>query len=173
MTTSPIPTLDDVDVDAVATLTDAVRSDPDNGATTWKARVDWRGAFRAESRIRDFTITADEPPALGGSDSAPNPVELLLASLGSCFVVGVAANALARQIEVRDISIDLEGELDLQTFLGLAEGHAGYSAIRATIAVDADATNEQISDLIDHVVSTSPVGHTLAAAIPLDVAVTS
>lgn len=168
MTTTP--TLNEVDIATVAGLTEAIQSDPENAATTWKARVDWDGAFRARSEIREFVVESDEPPALGGADSAPNPVELLLASLGSCLVVGVAANATARGIQLNDLSIELEGDLDLHTFLGLTEGHAGYSSIRARLDVDADATPDEIHALIDHVVATSPVGHTLGAAIPLEVA---
>lgn len=170
MTTTP--TLNDVDIATVATLTEAVETNPENGATTWKARVDWNGGFRSESHIRDFAVDIDEPTTLGGADSAPNPVELLLASLGGCLVVGVAANATARGIELSELSIELEGELDLQTFLGLTDGHAGYSSIRASIDVDSDADDAEIEALVEHVVATSPVGHTLTTTVPVEVALT-
>ena len=38
--------------------------------------------LRSEARIRQFALTVDEPPTLGGSDAGPNPVELVLAALG-------------------------------------------------------------------------------------------
>lgn len=170
--TTTAHTRNEVDIEAVTALTEAVDADPAAGATTWKARVDWSGGFRSEATIRDFSIIADEPAALGGTDTAPNPVELLLASLGGCLAVGVAANATARGLSLDSVAIDLEGDLDLATFLGLGGDHAGFSNVRATITVAADADGDAVADLIDHVVATSPVGHTLTAAIPVTVTTT-
>ncbi|MCS7310918.1 MAG: OsmC family peroxiredoxin, partial [Armatimonadetes bacterium] len=43
---------------------------------------EWEGGMRTRLQIRDFEpIYSDEPPSFGGQDSAPNPMELLLASL--------------------------------------------------------------------------------------------
>lgn len=45
-------------------------------------------------RSGDFDpIPSDEPAGLGGSDTAPNPVEQVLGALGKCLAVGYAANA--------------------------------------------------------------------------------
>ncbi len=163
-------TLNHVDLDAVARLTEAIREDPDKGATTWRAEVEWRGGFRSEARIRDFApLPSDEPGGLGGTDSAPNPVEQLLAALGNCLAVGYAANATARGITLRGLRIELEGDLDLHTFLGLRPGNAGYEAIRVRVHLDAEASPEELRDLHDQVVSTSPVGHTLSRPVPVDV----
>ena len=62
------------------------------------------GAFRSEASVRGFApIASDEPAALGGTDSAPNPVEQLLAAFGNCLAVGYAANASVAGIEIREL----------------------------------------------------------------------
>ena len=71
-------------------------------------------------------ILTDEPKLLAGADTAPNPVELVLAAVGSCLAVGYTAAAAAQGIVLRSLEIEVEGDLDLQVFLGITEGHAGY-----------------------------------------------
>ncbi|HSM43462.1 MAG TPA: OsmC family protein, partial [Acidimicrobiia bacterium] len=138
---------------------------------TWKSTVDWKGGFRSESRTRDFApVPSDEPVGLGGEDTAPNPVEQILGAFGNCLAVGYAANATAAGIELRNVRIELEGDLDLHTFLGLRDGgHAGFESIKATVSIESDAPVDEIEDLHRRVVATSPVGHTLQQAIPLNV----
>jgi uncharacterized OsmC-like protein len=168
--TTTINRLNSVDIAAVGELVSAIKGEPTHASTVWKSTVDWKGGFRSEARSRNFApVPSDEPPALGGEDTAPNPVEQLLAALGNCLAVGYAANATAAGIELRRLRIELEGDLDLHTFLGLADGHAGFEAIKANVSIDSDATDDQIEELHDKVVSTSPVGHTLQAAIPVSV----
>lgn len=160
--------LNDVDLEAVGGLAGAIIDDAGKGATTWSASVEWIGGFRSQATIRQFApLLSDEPGGLGGTDLAPNPVEQLLAALGNCLAVGYAANASARGIELRDLRIDLEGDLDLHTFLGLRQGHAGFDDIRVSVHLDTDADDEAIRELHEKVTSTSPVGHTLAGAIPV------
>jgi uncharacterized OsmC-like protein len=162
--------LNGVDLATVGGLVDHIRQTPEAAATTWAAEVTWNGAFRSEARVRDFApIPSDEPAALGGGDTAPNPVEQLLAALGNCLAVGYAANASAQGIAIKDLQIKLEGNLDLRTFLGLADQHAGYDAINVKVSLASDATDEQLAKLHQHVVGTSPVGHTLSHAVPVRV----
>ncbi|PKV77405.1 OsmC family protein [Nocardia fluminea] len=170
MTVEASTRLNDVDIDAVGGLVAAVGADPAKGQTTWAAHVAWKGAFASEARVRKFApIPSDEPPALGGADSAPNPVEQLLAALGNCLAVGYAANATIAGIRINDLRIDLKGDLDLHVFLGLTQGHAGFESITATVSIDADATQEQLDELHTKVQSSSPVGHTLRTAVPVDI----
>jgi len=119
--------LNDVDIETVAGLAGKIQQEPGVADTKWNASVNWKGGFRSEARVRDFgPIVSDEPGALGGTDTGPNPVEQVLAALGNCLAVGYAANASAAGIEIRDMRIELEGDLDLHTFLGLApDGNAG------------------------------------------------
>ncbi len=160
--------LNDVNINAVAGLAGKIQQEPDVAATKWNAQVKWKGGFRSEALIREFPpIQSDEPGALGGTDSGPNPVEQILAAFGNCLAVGYAANATIAGIEIKDLSIELEGDLDLHTFLGLKEGHAGYDNITVKVNIDSDASAEDLQALHDKVSSTSPVGHTLGQAIPV------
>ena len=163
--------INNVDLESVSALVGAIQSDPDQAATTWGATVTWNGGFRSEARIRNFdAIPSDEPAGLGGTDTAPNPVEQLLGALGNCLAVGYAANASVAGISLRSLRVDLSGDLDLHTFLGLAEGgHAGFRNIRATVSIESDASPEALDALHRRVTSTSPVGHTLSRAIPVDI----
>ena len=162
--------LNDVDLASVGELVQRIREEPATAGTTWRAEVQWTGGFRSEVRVRDFApIVSDEPRALGGTDSAPNPVEQLLGALGNCLAVGYAANASAAGIEISDLRIDLEGDLDLRTFLGLAQGNAGYEGLRVKVHLTSDASDEQLQELHSKVVGTSPVGHTVSRPVPLAV----
>lgn len=162
--------LNGVNLDAVVGLATKIAEEPQVGATTWRADVSWKGAFRSEAVVRGFApVPSDEPAALGGDDTAANPVEQLLAALGNCLAVGYAANAAAAGIELTSLDIALEGDLDLHTFLGLSDGNAGYESIRVSVDIEADATEEQLAELHAKVTSTSPVGHTLTRAVPVDI----
>lgn len=162
--------LNDVDIEAVGGLIGAVQTEPHRANTTWAASVAWKGGFASEARIHDFDpVPSDEPPGLGGTDTAPNPVEQILGALGNCLVVGYAANATAAGITIDDLRIDLEGELDLHTFLGLRDGHAGFDAIRVSVHLESRADQSAIEYLHRRVVETSPVGHTLQRPIPVSI----
>ncbi|MGH8916520.1 MAG: OsmC family protein [Acidimicrobiia bacterium] len=162
--------INDVNLEAVGGLAEAILDKPEIADTVWKASVEWKGGFRTEARVRDFgPVPSDEPLSLGGDDTAPNPVEQVLAALGNCLAVGYAANASAAGIELDALRIELEGDLDLHTFLGLADDNAGYKTIEVKVSVESDATPAQIEELHDRVVSTSPVGHTLQRPIPVSV----
>lgn len=164
--TAETATLNDVNLQAVGGLAAKIVEQPEVAATKWRADVRWTGAFRSEAKVRDFApIASDEPIGLGGTDTAPNPVEQLLAALGNCLAVGYAANASAAGIAISDLRISLEGDLDLHTFLGLTDGHAGYEAIRVEVDLESDAEPDALRQLHEKVVGSSPVGHTLASAI--------
>jgi uncharacterized OsmC-like protein len=160
--------LNNVNLEAVGALVQAVSAEPAKAETTWAAEVKWTGAFQSEASVREFSpIKSDEPAGLGGGDTAPNPVEQLLAALGNCLAVGYAANAAVAGIEIKDLSIKVDGDVNLNSFLGLKEGHAGFSNIRVAVDLKSDADPAAIEALHERVRASSPVGHTLQAAVPV------
>jgi uncharacterized OsmC-like protein len=158
---------------ALESLIGHVKEKPEAGKTVWQATTNWLGGFRSEARIRDFTVSMDEPTALGGSDTAPNMVEVVLGAFGCCLTTGYAANAALRGIELEDIQVKLEGDLDLNGFFGLKSPDdcwPGYTNIRAKVVLKAsNATPQQLQELHDSVVCTSPVGSILQRPINVSV----
>jgi len=165
---STLATINGVDTSRIAALCKKLQEEPAQGETLWKAEVIWQNGFRNQIRIRDLPASyADEPEALGGTNTAPNPVEQLLGALGSCLAIGYTANASVRGIQIEDLRIVLEGHIDLPVFLGLHEGHAGYSDVAIKVYLKADASQETLEELHQQVLKTSPVGQTIEKAIPL------
>lgn len=125
-----------------------------------------------ETESRGFKIRADEPEMLVGTNTAANPVELVLQAYGACLAIGYAMNAAVRGIKIRDLKIDVEGEVDLPGFLGLEppanlnmDRLPGFKNVIARVKIDADADIRTLQDLHDHVVKTSPVGITLSRPV--------
>jgi len=161
-------TLNGVDLDTIGELAQQLAGDPEADKSVWSASTTWTGAFTSASHAHEHApILSDEPKLLAGGGTAPNRVEYLLASLGSCLAVGYAASAAVRGIELRSVELELSGTIDLRVFLGLAEGHAGYERIEVTASVESDADDAALQALHEHVVNTSPVGNTIEHPVEL------
>jgi uncharacterized OsmC-like protein len=159
--------LNGLDLGALTDVLTAWQADPDKRKTVWRSRVEWDGGFRNAVLARGHApIRVDEPTTLAGSDTAPNPAELLLGAVGTCLSIGYALNAAARGIELRQLALELEGDIDLSVFAGLAdEGTPGYSDIRVRAHITSDAPAEVIQALHEHVVRTSPICSTVARPV--------
>lgn len=59
-------------------------------------------------------LTADEPVAMGGSDTGPSPYELLLASLGACTSITLRMYAGRKEWELGKITVGLRYTRDEQ-----------------------------------------------------------
>ncbi len=159
-----------IDLEVGQKIIETVKNNPEFGKTMWRARTFWQGGTKSESEIRGFRVTIDEPADLGGTDTAPNPVEMVLAALGSCLVVGYALNAAMLGIELQKIEIDMEGDIDLPGFFGLpSDKLPGYTNIRAKVFLKSTASLEQLEEVHNRVISTSPVGLTLSKPVNLEV----
>ncbi|HSV31948.1 MAG TPA: OsmC family protein [Atribacteraceae bacterium] len=128
----------------------------------FKVNGKWSGCMRVDSMIRQFTVRFDEPPTLGGEDSAPNPVEVLLSSLVGCLGIVVCVVAGERKMAFRGIEIDVDGDLDPRGFMGQYDQvRPGFLAIRYTVRIDGDLSEEEMQLLYEEVEKRCPVSDTL------------
>ncbi|MCB1958779.1 MAG: OsmC family protein, partial [Rhodocyclaceae bacterium] len=88
-------------------------------------------------------------PQFAAADNAATPVEIVLSALASCLTAGVAAVAQHRGIQLRSVKANVEGDMDIAGILGVdADVRNGFSAIRVSFDVDADATGDEIAALV-------------------------
>ncbi len=161
-----------IDESALRALASSVQGDPERGHVQFSAITEWRDGARATTAVRHFAIRSDEPPSLGGSDLAPNAVELLLSALGACLSVGFIYNAALQGLAIRTLVLEIHGRLDLAGFLGLPGGTpAGYTDIRVDCRIDSDARPEALGALASRVIATSPVTDTLRRPVPVELTV--
>ncbi len=176
--------LNGVDVDQLEHTVEAIKEQPDIAKFQFRANTQWLegGHSRTEiqsfygagkeddSRQRPFVLESDEPPVILGDNQGPNAVESVLHALASCVSVGFAYNAAAQGIRVDELEINVEGDIDLQGFLGLSENvRPGYENIRMTYKVKSDAPEEKISELCEYVQNTSPVLDLIRNPVPVSV----
>lgn len=161
-----------VDVDKLVKTVDAIKAEPNLSDFKFRAEAAWKSGGQSRttiqsfygvggedtSRSKPFVIESDEPPVLLGGNAGPNAVEIVLAGLASCLAVGFAYNAAAQSIHLDEVTLRLEGDVDLQGFLGLSETvRAGYKNIRVTCHLKSDASREKLLALSEYVQRTSPV----------------
>ena len=68
------------------------------------------GGFRHEVEIGRHEVVADEPEDRGGTDTGPNPQELLAASLASCTAVTMEMYAERKGWDTGEVIVDVDYE---------------------------------------------------------------
>src|SRR6266700_366778 len=66
------------------------------------------GQFQQAIAVGRHRIVADEPVAVGGLDSGPNPYDLLLAGLGACTAMTLRLYAYRRNLPLERVSVSLQ-----------------------------------------------------------------
>ena len=160
----------------------AIQQEPELGASKFRASNVWLGGNRNQSTItgfygakqeiahkQKFVLDADEPPILAGNDDGANPVEHLLNALAACVTTSMVAHAAVRGIQIQALESELEGDIDLRGFLGLADDVAkGFTDIRIKFKVKADVKN---LDRLKRLTAFSPVLNTITQGATVDIQV--
>lgn len=127
--------------------------------------------FQTKANIRQFTVDVDEPPALFGTDTGPNPVELVLGALGTCQEIVYAAYAAVLGIPIDSLRINVRGNLDLRGFLNVAEVPAGFADVDYEVDIKSPAPSERIRQLAELVNAHCPVLDTIQRPVPVSFSV--
>ncbi|MFC4872553.1 OsmC family protein [Negadavirga shengliensis] len=128
------------------------------------------GGQEDNSRKKPFVYDNSEPPILLGANEGANPVEYILHGLAGCMTTTMVLHAAANGINIDSVESKLEGDLDVQGFLGLNDQvRNGYQQIRVTFTVEGDLTQEEKMKL-ESFVQKSPVFDIVTNKVPVQVA---
>jgi len=171
--TAPTGCLTPIDKTGLEALIAAGKANP-QVIKTLKCKTVAEGRFRHANYIRSLPpYIVDEPPALLGDDTAPNPSEASLAALGSCLAVGLHANAVHRGWIVNKLELQLEGDLNITAVWGtgdISEKPVVFTDVRVKVDMECEGISKaEIDALIAHVKQWSPVANTFTRPVNLEV----
>lgn len=105
---------------------------------------------------RQHRLAADEGEKLGGSDSGPNPYELLLSGLGACTSITLRMYAERKGWDLGEIQVGLHFYRD----------DAGKEYIDRTLTCSGQLSDEQRQRLLE-IAAKTPVTNTVRQGTPI------
>src|SRR6187549_1271193 len=109
-------------------------------------------------------------PATGGSGLELCSGDMLLEALVACAGVTVKAVATALDIPLKSGKVSAEGDLDFRGTLGVAkDAPVGFREIRLRFALDTDASQEQLDQLLKLTERYCVVYQTIKSGPPVEV----
>jgi uncharacterized OsmC-like protein len=179
-------TVNGVDVGRLSGTIDHISADPALARFEFRARNHWidgghnrttiQGFYGAgqedATRTEPFIADSDEPPVLLGQNLAPNAGEWVLHALASCLTGTIVYHAAARGIVLDGLECAVDGDVDLQGFLGL-DGNVrpGFEQIRVTLTATGDFDDDQFAELAS-LTRYSPIRDTVSNPVPVAIDVT-
>ena len=154
-----------------APIKDRYKGDPDAALITLKAKGsldDTSIACKVETG-RALAV-AGLHPATGGSGLELCSGDMLLEALVACAGVTIKAVSTAIGLNVKSGTVSAEGDLDFRGTLGVAkDAPVGFREIRLRFALDTDATQEQLDQLLKLTERYCVVYQTIAKGPPVDI----
>ncbi|MEH3145650.1 MAG: OsmC family protein [Methylobacterium frigidaeris] len=157
-----------------APIKDRYRAEPEAAVVTLRAQGSLDDtAIACKVETGRALAVAGLHPASGGSGAELCSGDMLLEALVACAGVTLKAVATALGIALRKGTVTAEGDLDFRGTLGVdKEAPVGFRAIRLGFAVDTDAPQDKIDQLLKLTERYCVVFQTLNHRPVLDVTVT-
>jgi uncharacterized OsmC-like protein len=151
-------------------MNDATILEPSIDPTTRKLAVRHVKAVnhagtRTEIKVRDFEpVYTDEPSSLGGTNTAPSPLETVLVSLVGCDGVIINGVAKAMDFDYVGVDFDCQSQLDVRGPKGVPGVRPYFESVDLIINLYTDEPRERVDKLIKNVEFRCPVMNLLRAA---------
>lgn len=130
---------------------------------TYKTKTTLGPNLSVESEARGHKIVFDEDKIFGGTNLGMNPIEATLAALGACQCIIARLFAKSRDIDLKDLRMELEGDLHVDDLKKIADGTAKLriQEIRVKVFIKASAPEEDIRKFADFIENNCPVADIL------------
>src|SRR6476469_1869814 len=132
-----------------APLKELYRDTPDAALITLRAQGRLGEGVTCKIETGKALVAAGLHPATGGNGLSACSGDMLLEALVACAGVTLNAVATALGVELRDASLQAEGDLDFRGTLGVVKDvPVGFQNIRLRFTLDTDASDEQLATLL-------------------------
>jgi uncharacterized OsmC-like protein len=132
-----------------APLKERYREAPEAALITLSAQGRIGEGLTCKVQTGKALVEAGLHPRTGGSGLSACSGDMLLEALVACAGVTLGAVATALGIELRDATVQADGELDFRGTLGVSkDAPVGFQNIRLQFTLDTDASDEQVATLL-------------------------
>jgi uncharacterized OsmC-like protein len=183
MTTIQTAVDNGVNVEALLGVREALVDTPEIAQFQWRTEVSWVNGTHSRSSVdtfyglgeqqqhkTTFSYDVDHPLAFASQDNGITPVEYVLVALGGCLTAGIASIAQRRGIQLRSVQATVEADEDIHGILGAdPDVRNGFSGVRVTYTIHADATTDEIKALVAQSQKRSAVYDILTNPTPVTV----
>lgn len=121
-------------------------------------------AMRLDAVAGKHEIAVDEPVAMGGKDSAADPLSTFLAALLACENVMAQIIAKEMNFDLQGITFETEGKIDVGGLMGNLEVDPKFQEIIVKAIVQTTETQERIEEMREKVDLRCPLFRTVKDA---------
>jgi putative redox protein len=120
---------------------------------------------RTKIQVRDFDpVYTDEPASLGGTNTAPSPLETVLIALVGCDGVIINGVATAMKFNYAGVDFACESQIDVRGPKGVPGIRPYFETAKLDITVYSDESDARFQQLRKNVEFRCPVMNLLSAA---------
>jgi uncharacterized OsmC-like protein len=159
---------------AVDAVRQRVGDDPTRAIIRLRTEARMGEGTRVDLRTGAFEFAADEPVSVGGTGTAPNPVQMALAALGSCQAITYRYWAEQLGLRLAAVTITVEADFDTGAFFGFpGSGTPAPSAVRTSVTLEGLEPAERSDELVAAVDAHCPVLDLFTRPVPVERSVTT
>ncbi|MGH9011727.1 MAG: OsmC family protein [Acidimicrobiia bacterium] len=156
--------------DAIVAVRQKVGDEPARAIVKLRAEGRLGEGTRVVMRVGAFEVGVDEPVSVGGTGTAPNPVQLSLAALGSCQAITYRYWAEELGLRLDAVTVSLEADFDTGAFFGFpgAIGTPAPSAVSCAVTLEGPEPPERYKELVAVVDEHCPVLDLFTRSVPVE-----
>ncbi|HEC93442.1 MAG TPA: OsmC family peroxiredoxin [Candidatus Atribacteria bacterium] len=115
-----------------------------------------------KAKVGDFIIECDEPKELGGSNKAPRPIDLFLASIANCLEISALLYFSFANLRIEKIKVKIEAKIDKRAVLsGKDAPLPGFYDFKIYWDIKSNENEKRIKRILKKVEKNCPLSGTL------------
>lgn len=142
--------------DAQARVLSIYEKRPDAAKSTLRAEAVIDAGLTCTVSEGAYQFILDMPEPIGGDGNGPTPGVHARASVSACVAIGIKLTATRLGIPLKQIKVDVEMDFDDAAMFGKGDATAAPLLTRIDIRIDSDASDEDLSSLINSALDADP-----------------